>query len=136
MSGADHKRVTEVFFAVCDLPLAERAVVLDRECGGDGVLRARVEELLRDDPGDTGRGVLPPPSEAALVAAVLAEDESGFEPMGEIAGCRVIRKIGEGGMGTVYECEQETPRRRVAVKVVRQGLADPAVHRRPAPPHG
>lgn len=130
MSGAEHKRVKEVFFAVCDLPVAERAVVLDRECGGDGVLRARVEELLRDDPGDTGRGVLPPPSEASLVAAVLAEDESGFEPMGEIAGCRVIRKIGEGGMGTVYECEQETPRRRVAVKVVRQGLADPAVHRR------
>ena len=35
MSGAEHKRVKEVYFAGCDLPVAERAVVLDRECGGD-----------------------------------------------------------------------------------------------------
>ncbi|MFZ4574649.1 MAG: protein kinase domain-containing protein [Phycisphaerales bacterium] len=130
MSGASHQRVKEVFFAVCDLPPEARAGVLERECAGDGSLRASVEALLKDDPGDTGRGVLPPPSESALVAAVLSEDDAGFEPVGEIAACRVIRKIGEGGMGSVYECEQDSPRRRVAIKVVRQGVADPAVHRR------
>ena len=31
---------------------------------------------------------------------------------------RVLREIGRGGMGIVYECEQASPRRRVAVKVV------------------
>ena len=36
---------------------------------------------------------------------------------------RVIRTLGEGGMGTVYLAEQEKPiRRRLAVKVVRSGL--------------
>lgn len=34
---------------------------------------------------------------------------------------RVLSKLGEGGMGVVYEAEQESPRRRVAVKVVRGG---------------
>ncbi len=34
---------------------------------------------------------------------------------------RVIRKIGEGGMGVVYEAEQQSPRRRVALKIIRGG---------------
>ncbi|HRK31426.1 MAG TPA: serine/threonine-protein kinase, partial [Tepidisphaeraceae bacterium] len=35
---------------------------------------------------------------------------------------RILRKIGQGGMGTVYEAEQDNPRRVVALKVVRPGL--------------
>jgi serine/threonine protein kinase/Tfp pilus assembly protein PilF len=34
---------------------------------------------------------------------------------------RVIRKLGEGGMGQVYEAEQQHPRRPVALKVIRGG---------------
>jgi serine/threonine protein kinase/WD40 repeat protein len=41
---------------------------------------------------------------------------------------RIIRKIGEGGMGVVYEAEQQRPRRRVALKVVRGGLASDDRH--------
>jgi serine/threonine protein kinase/Tfp pilus assembly protein PilF len=38
-----------------------------------------------------------------------------------IAGYRMIRKLGEGGMGVVYEVEQQSPRRSVALKVIRGG---------------
>jgi tetratricopeptide (TPR) repeat protein len=38
-----------------------------------------------------------------------------------IAGYRIMRKIGEGGMGIVYEAEQPHPRRLVALKVIRGG---------------
>jgi serine/threonine protein kinase/Tfp pilus assembly protein PilF len=38
-----------------------------------------------------------------------------------IAGYRIIRKIGEGGMGVVLEAEQQSPRRCVALKVIRGG---------------
>ncbi len=34
---------------------------------------------------------------------------------------RLVRKIGEGGMGVVYEAEQQHPRRPVALKVIRGG---------------
>ena len=39
----------------------------------------------------------------------------------QIGGFPILRKLGEGGMGIVYEAEQQSPRRRVALKVVRGG---------------
>ncbi len=47
-----------------------------------------------------------------------------------IAGYRILRVIGEGGMGTVYEAEQEKPRRIVALKMIKPGLATAALLRR------
>ena len=38
-----------------------------------------------------------------------------------IGGFRLVRKLGEGGMGVVYEAEQKHPRRAVALKVIRGG---------------
>ena len=43
---------------------------------------------------------------------------------------RIIRLIGSGGMGSVYEAEQDQPRRRVALKVMRFGWADASTFRR------
>jgi len=38
---------------------------------------------------------------------------------------RILHLIGRGGMGVVYEAEQDQPRRIVALKVVNPGLASP-----------
>jgi non-specific serine/threonine protein kinase/serine/threonine-protein kinase len=42
----------------------------------------------------------------------------------------VIRLIGQGGMGAVYEAEQEHPRRTVALKIIKPGMASPELLRR------
>ena len=36
---------------------------------------------------------------------------------------RLVQPIGDGGMGTVYVAVQEEPRRKVALKLMKQGIA-------------
>ncbi len=43
---------------------------------------------------------------------------------------RILRLLGEGGMGAVYEAEQDQPRRLVALKVIRAAWASPDLLRR------
>lgn len=53
------------------------------------------------------------------------------EPVPErIGGYRIVRVLGEGGMGTVYEAEQDSPRRFVALKVIRSHLVATSRYRR------
>ena len=40
-----------------------------------------------------------------------------------IAGCRLVRKIGEGGMGVVYEALEEASNRRAAVKLLHPSIS-------------
>lgn len=42
-----------------------------------------------------------------------------------LARYRILNRIGAGGMGIVYEAEQQNPRRRVALKILRPGVASP-----------
>jgi eukaryotic-like serine/threonine-protein kinase len=59
-------------------------------------------------------------SPAALVRAALPAP-AGAVPA-SFGRYRILRLHGEGGMGTVYEAEQDNPRRTVALKVIRPGL--------------
>ncbi len=83
-------------------------------------------------PGGPARG---PRGEEELIEAALRQ-ETG-PPMGpgvsrplpeRIGPYKVVREIGAGGMGVVYEARQEQPiRRRVALKVIKLGMDTRAV---------
>jgi len=79
------------------------------------------------------------PSDAACPEDNLRTQSSAEFPPGSphqsalpanIGRYRIIHILGEGGMGTVYEAEQDQPRRSVALKVIKGSLAGPALLQR------
>lgn len=62
----------------------------------------------------------------ALWALVEAEEDSAEDPLvGSVVGdVRLVRVVGAGGMGRVYEGIQQQPRRTVALKLQRPGRLD------------
>jgi serine/threonine protein kinase len=110
MSHERHERAKEIFLLVCDQPREDRAAVLDAACGADAGLRREVEDLLSFDPG-------PKLVEPAVQSSPPEMDDF-----------KVLQKLGEGGMGEVWEAEQLQPvRRRVALKLIRMGLSSSEV---------
>lgn len=106
----------ELFSAAKEKPPGGREAFLQGICP-DAAVRDDVRKLLEAD----DRGALQSPVGSMLARPVLPALVGRY---------RIVRLVGEGGMGTVYEAEQDQPRRRVAIKAIRAGLANPALLRR------
>jgi eukaryotic-like serine/threonine-protein kinase len=59
-----------------------------------------------------------------FTAPAYSPTTSAVFPLQQIGGYRLLRSLGSGGMGTVYECEQTVTGQRVAVKLIRPEFAD------------
>jgi serine/threonine-protein kinase len=96
------RQVRALFDAVMDQPTTERDAYLDHVTQADTTLREEVRELLAADSA--------------------AEDRSVGMRLGPY---EIVRLIGRGGMGAVYEAVRadDSFRKRVAIKLVPGGLA-------------
>ena len=111
------RRAEKLFQEAVDLSPDERTEFIDRRCGEDRPLRESVRRLLVafekiDD------FLVRTPIERLNVGV----EEEASHPIA-IGPYKIIRTVGTGGMGIVYEARQESPHRRVALKVIHPVLA-------------
>lgn len=109
-------RLQELFHAASGLPESEQEMFLRRECGDDLEMLEQLRGLLSEqtDP-------------AEKIGAELADynNESDLSLEGsEVGAYRLIRRVGSGGMGSVFLAERADGsfERQVALKVVKKGM--------------
>jgi WD40 repeat protein/serine/threonine protein kinase len=123
MSQDSHRRETELFGRALDVDVDEQRAFLERECGEDGALALRVLALLARDRESASTLDRSAVERLAPSAAISRAPE-------QIGSYRILGLLGAGGMGIVYRAEQHSPRRDVALKVIRGGLASVEIVRR------
>ena len=127
----------DVFHSALELGAAHRQAFLAEECTGNPELRRRVERLLGTH--SQSGGVLDRPVEPGPVASgseSLSTDyhiDTGERPRfkGELSPgtllsdrFEIVRLLGKGGMGVVYEASDRDLESPVAIKVLRADIAN------------
>lgn len=126
-SGAGRdERVRRLFDEAMDLAGMERTDFLLRLRAKDPEVCGEVEELLSlsqtDAPFfDSGA--------RNLAGIIIGKDTREKFPMA-LGKYTLLRQVGEGGMGVVYEATEEFPNRTVALKLVRPEVTTPSLIRR------
>jgi len=111
MEAERWQQIDTLFQAALARPESERAAFLSQACAGDEALRREVESLLIY--AEKTEKVMERPAWEAVDWP--PEDDLGL--IGEtVAHYRIVRKIGGGGQGVVYEGENLRLHKRVALK--------------------
>src|SRR5438270_310886 len=101
-------------------PIPDRTAFLDSACGRHTELRREVDSLLavHETSGFTDI------SGFADAMRVLEQRAATLHEGSTIGPYRILRELGRGGMGTVYEAARadDAFQKRVAIKVIRRGL--------------
>jgi serine/threonine protein kinase/Tol biopolymer transport system component len=116
MSPERWEAIKSLFEAALDEAPSRRCLFLQQRCP-DPTVRAEVERLLAEH--DKAREFLSTPAIGNLAPKVEPETEDLLE--GKLLAGRflVVRFIAGGGMGEVYEAEDQELRERVAIKTIR-----------------
>jgi serine/threonine protein kinase/Flp pilus assembly protein TadD len=123
MDGERWERVKELFEAARERDEPERSPFLEQACAHDPELRREVESLLS---GDKNAGDFLQEPVAHVSPGALANDHPppAFSPDEIISGrFKILRFIGRGGMGEVYDARDLERKVRVALKTIRPEIA-------------
>lgn len=128
--STDADRYAQVFEIVSEARQrsgVEREAYLDARCSDDPALRSQVAELLAAGEASVEQGPFAEHQLAAVRASLetMADTVTAEWLPESIGSYTIVRQIGRGGMGIVYEATQEAPRRAVAIKLLHPIHATP-----------
>ena len=123
MDKARWERILALFHEAADLPQAEQDIYLTTACDNDPEVVQQVRAMLRED--SRCASVLDH-SVADVARSVLSDSDLGRIPKEDFGPYRLIRLLGEGGMGLVYLAERKDLGSQVAIKVLRDAWLSPA----------
>lgn len=140
MARSRTEQLSDIVNDAIETPESERAAFVTAACGRDGELLEEVNQLLRfhADVQDASHPLSDARLEQVAEEIRLASESGGgigrptrHIDLGDRFGqFRLIGVLGEGGMGVVYEAEQDRPRRMVALKVIESFHNSAMLHRR------
>ena len=130
MTPERYQKVKALFYAARELEPQACADLLSDNCNGDHELRNAVEELLAS--ASNVEAFIEKPA-YAVIARTLAREVTHSPVEGKRIGqYRVVRKLGEGGMGAVYLAQRadDIYQKQVAIKLIRRGFDNSELLRR------
>ncbi len=117
-------RAETIFTAAAELPRAQRLDFVQQQCGTDTKLFNLVSKLLANDHQGMGSFLESSENSPQNILSASALEGTLF------AQYRIVRRIGQGGMGQVFLAQQQKPQREVALKVLPTNLLNPSLARR------
>src|SRR5262249_49967440 len=116
-AAADWSRVKLLFAQALDQPAAQRAAWITQACAGDAALEAELRSLLEAQaaPDRFGAADLSP----------LVADDADPDVNARVGPYRLLRLLGEGGMGRVFLADRADGQfqQHVALKLIRADFA-------------